>query len=93
MLGLVFAFAVIFAVPLARVPHAVGLQDAEWLSVGARQRVSIWHHTAEAVGKNPILGVGIQSTRFLGNGSGTESGDESSEPSADTTRKLGWHWL
>ena len=63
------------------------MQHADWLSVGARQRVSIWHHTAEAVSENPVFGVGIQSTRFLGN----DSGDVTSERADDSTRKLGWH--
>ena len=64
-LSLCLVLLVLLAVPLGRLPYAVGLHEASWLPHSARARVYIWDYTAEAVFQAPILGVGAQSSRFL----------------------------
>jgi O-antigen ligase len=60
-----WCIAVIFAIPLVLAPYKAGLHKAEWLFVGARDRITIWNLTAERAMKTPVLGVGIRSTRAI----------------------------
>ncbi len=41
------------------------LHHAPWLPTTAQARIIIWGYTAEQVAKNPILGIGVRSTRVL----------------------------
>jgi O-antigen ligase len=55
--------AIALVVPLAGYAHTLGLHHAAWLPDSARERVLIWHATAEKVGHAPILGAGIGAAR------------------------------
>lgn len=53
----------ILAMPLARLPHAFGLQHVSSLPISVRERAVIWDYTARAAINRPLFGIGAQSTR------------------------------
>lgn len=60
--SLVLAFLLI--VPAAKWAYqSAELHRAEWLPASGRQRIVIWGYTADQIGKNPLMGIGIRSTR------------------------------
>ncbi len=60
---ILWVIAVVGAVPLMLALHKTGLQEAEWLAISARDRIHIWNYTAQRVAQNPVLGIGIRSSR------------------------------
>lgn len=84
-LGAILVLSTAFALPLGQVPYAMKLHELAWLPVSARERVLIWHHTADAAARNPLLGIGVQSTRFQ------EMAAAPSAPPDILDRQLGWH--
>ncbi len=45
--------------------HTAELHRASWLPSTARARIIIWGYTAERIGDQPLLGIGVRSTRVL----------------------------
>ena len=84
-LALVFTLGLLFAPALGRVPAALGLHNATWLTIGARDRVVIWDATARTSMQSPVLGVGIQSTRF------TKIEPTELDGTRSPRSQLGWH--
>jgi exopolysaccharide production protein ExoQ len=60
-----FAIGLLAAIPLARAPHALGLDRADWMPGTFRERVAIWDWNAEEALRHPFLGLGMQSTKRL----------------------------
>lgn len=83
-LAVLLVAGTLLALPLGRLPYALGLHDAQWLPLSARERVLIWNHTAEAAAERPLFGIGVQSTRFQG-------AAPKGAPGEVTDRQLGWH--
>jgi O-antigen ligase len=83
-LAAVLVLGMALALPLGRFPYAMGVQNQAWLPVSARERVLIWHHTAATAAERPLLGIGVQSTRFQGDA-------PRGVPGEVTDRQLGWH--
>jgi len=62
----VWCLGFILAIPLGLFFYqAAGLHKAPWLPSTAQARIIIWGYTAEQIPKNPLLGVGVRSTRVL----------------------------
>jgi len=76
---------VLLAVPLGHLPRALGLDHADWLAPSARERVIIWDTTASAAMRAPLLGIGVQSTRFMPSETVVIPGVNGER------RTLGWH--
>lgn len=56
----------VLAVPAAGFFYnTANLHKAEWLPLSARARIIIWGFTAENIPANPVLGIGVRSTRVL----------------------------
>ena len=60
-----WVIATLLVVPLASVAYRQELHFADWLPQTARNRVILWGYTASEVTKNPLLGVGVASTKDL----------------------------
>lgn len=76
--------AVLLVVPASYLAYDAGLHKAEWLpDRSARARIYIWRATAEKVPENPLLGIGVRSTRGL-----EPPGGRSTNP---YTKRTGWH--
>ena len=84
-LAAVLVLGMALALPLGRLPYAMGVQNQAWLPVSARERVLIWHHTAVTAAERPLFGIGVQSTRSQG------SAAARSAPADILDRQLGWH--
>jgi O-antigen ligase len=85
VLAAILVLGTVLALPIGRLPYALELQDVDWLPVSARERVLIWHHTAETAARRPLFGIGAQSTRFQ------ETAVTASRPADILDRQLGWH--
>lgn len=57
--------ATLLVVPLAATAYDKGLHQAGWLPQTARNRIVLWGVTADKVWANPVLGIGIDSTKPL----------------------------
>ncbi len=83
-----WTIAVFFAVPLVMALHWTGAQDNTALPYSARDRIHIWNYIAERVPQNPLLGIGIRSSRF-------QKKEAVIARTTSPTRKLqdhqGWH--
>ena len=77
---------VLLALPIGHLPSALGLEQATWLLPSARERAMIWDRTATAVRRAPLLGIGVQSTRFQSSPAATQI-----EGIRGKRRELGWH--
>jgi O-antigen ligase len=53
------------AIPLALLAYRSGLHEAKWLQDSGRARIILWAVTAERTLDNPILGVGVDTTRDI----------------------------
>lgn len=58
--------ATMLVVPLSALAYSQQMYQASWLPESAKHRVIIWSYVAEQVGRAPILGVGVNSTRPVG---------------------------
>jgi O-antigen ligase len=85
VLAAILVLGTVLALPIGRLPYALELQDVDWLPVSARERVLIWHHTAETAARRPLFGIGAQSTRLQ------ETAVTASRPADILDRQLGWH--
>lgn len=65
LVGAAWIVACLFAVPIASGLYGAELHKAEWLPRSARSRVIVWGVTAERTWRNPIFGVGVNSTREI----------------------------
>jgi O-antigen ligase len=66
--GLVLAgwvTAVVFVIPIVMLAYGAGLQKAGALPETARARFTLWNYTAEQTLRQPLLGVGVASTKYL----------------------------
>ena len=81
----VVTVGVVLAVPLGHLPSKLGMETAPWVSPSARERAMIWDRTASAVLRNPLLGIGVQSTRFQ------EADRKEVVGLSGARRQLGWH--
>ncbi len=90
-LAIALTIAVLFAVPLGRLPYALGLHEAAWLPKSARDRVLIWDYTASAVLKHPITGVGAQSTRYVDAKMRKTQKSDKQKKQKKIFRRAGWH--
>lgn len=81
-----FSAAVVFAVPLAKVPYGLFLHQHKSLPYSARDRVLIWDYTAHAVAKNPVFGIGARSTRHA-----SKFKTQNSKITKPFTRRSAWH--
>jgi len=62
----VWCLGFILAIPLGLFFYqSAGLHKAPWLPSTAQARVIIWGYTAERIVDNPLLGLGVRSTRVL----------------------------
>jgi O-antigen ligase len=57
--------ATMLVVPLSALAYSQQMYQSAWLPESARHRVVIWSYVAEEVGRAPVLGVGMNSTRPL----------------------------
>ena len=94
-MAVVFSLGLLLAPVLGRLPAMAGLDKAPWVTIGVRDRVLIWDATARTSLQSPILGIGMQSTRFtearLGrDGAGTPDAAAGSQARMPTSQ-LGWH--
>ncbi len=80
------ATGTLLALPLGQLPASLGLDAAAWLPPSTRERIVIWNRTAEAVQRAPVVGIGVQSTRFQ-----PDSGSMHVEGIGGPRRELGWH--
>ncbi len=74
------------ALPLGHLPARLGLDKAAWMPPSARERVVIWDRTATAAWRSPVVGIGVQSTRFQATASPVRI-----EGVRGPRRELGWH--
>ncbi len=58
-----WVIAIVATIPLITGLYKTGVQDANWLNFSARDRIHIWHYTAERVFENPLMGIGVRSSR------------------------------
>ncbi len=80
------ALGIGLALPLGHLPSKFGLETAAWLAPSARERAMIWDRTATAAARTPLLGIGVQSTRFQDSGELVRI-----EGVKGPRRELGWH--
>jgi O-antigen ligase len=57
--------ATLLVVPIAKELYARGLHLNSPIPLSGKQRIVLWGYTAEQVGKRPLLGIGIASTKKL----------------------------
>jgi O-antigen ligase len=65
LLYAVWIVILVGAVPLALLAHRGGLDKAGWIQDSGRARIILWGVTAERTLENPILGIGVDSTREI----------------------------
>lgn len=82
----IVTLGVVLAVPLGHIPSKLGMESAPWAPPSARERAMIWDRTATAVLRQPIHGIGVQSTRFMEPERKVEV-----DGLAGARRQLGWH--
>lgn len=64
LLQVVFAIAVMGAIPLSMLPKALHIEQNERLPLSFRERVLIWDHIGRDALQAPWIGVGVQSVKF-----------------------------
>jgi O-antigen ligase len=64
-LSLLWSGACLAVVPIVIAARALGLQNAEWLHLSARIRITVWNDVAHLVAKAPLLGVGADMTNTI----------------------------
>jgi len=64
-LSIAWAAATLLVVPAVSTAYQNGLHFASWLPDTARHRIIIWGYTAEQIPNQPLLGVGLGSTKIL----------------------------
>lgn len=83
---LLLVAGVVLALPISHLPSSLGLEHASWLPPSARERAMIWDRTATAVRSAPIVGIGVQSTRYQPSPTRARI-----EGVRGARRELGWH--
>lgn len=63
LIGAGWIVATLLMLPLVFFAFSQNLHKADWIQHSGQERIIIWHYTATQTLKNPILGVGIQSTK------------------------------
>lgn len=56
--------ACLLVVPITQLAYAVHLENVELLPKSARGRVINWHNISNYVGEAPVLGIGLDATRY-----------------------------
>jgi hypothetical protein len=64
-LSLLWSAACLAVVPVVIAARALELQNAQWLHLSARVRVTVWNEIAHLVAKAPVLGVGGDMTYVI----------------------------
>ncbi len=86
VLAAVLTAGVTLAIPIALLLATMGLDRNASLPASARERIAIWSATAVAVRATPIVGIGVQSTRFIAPGDLVHV-----DGINGARRPLGWH--
>lgn len=79
---------IIGIIPLVMVLDSTGMKENTIIPISARDRIYIWNHTAKVALKNPILGIGVRSSRYNKNEAGRFKKDGET---ALLKSRLGWH--
>jgi len=59
-----WAFTIVMVIPLIWIMSASGLKQVASLPYSSVHRLVIWDYTASQTAKNPLLGIGVRSSRY-----------------------------